>query len=366
MNDYVTIINDQEKWFHAYNEDAIVLHSINGNRIVPCSDGNEMVGFPVESLNKVISNLRNHNIDYKINDDEIYKNKNNNYIKNLSQYNSEYMDKVIDNIEGRFTVQFNNENPETIVINEINKNAEIIKTVLSNDAGSKIKINGEDVTILEKNINFKNRGNLLLEKKELFVDKLNKQGEIGFIHATAFENLDSIFKCGKIYSRDKCEELNIKFRDSANHAVLDLTDNSIKKCVRFYFRPKTPALCNFYTFNYKICLLVFDYSIINHFINGQIVDRIVTNNKKNKYSLNSISDMLNITYNFDYYKTFYKGFVDQYSYIWDYKSAELLIRDSVDISYLKEIVFPNEYLRTEFNKRFGFYNIKTRVDISLF
>lgn len=366
MNDYVTIINDQKKWFHAYNEDAIVLHSINGNRIVTCSDGNKMVGFPVESLDKVINKLRNNNIDYKINDDEIYKNKNNNYIKKLSQYNSKYMDKVIENIEGRFTVQFNSENPETIEINEKNKKAEIIKTVLSNDEGSKIKINDEEVTILEKKINFKNRGNLLLEKKELFVDKLNEQDGIGFIHATSFENLDSIFKCGKIYSRDKCEELNIKFKDSANHAVLDLTDNSIKKCVRFYFRPKTPALCNFYTLNSKICLLVFDYSIINHFINGQIVDRIVTNDKKNKYSLNSIIDMSNITNKFDFNKTFYKGFVDQHSYIWNYKSAELLIRDSVDISYLKEIVFPNEYLRSEFNQKFVFYNIKTRVDKSLF
>ena len=116
----------------------------------------------------------------------------------------------------------------------------------------------------------------------------------------------------------------------------------------------------------NICLLVFDFNIINKYEVGTIIDRKVMNKFKKEYKLNDIIDMSKIINEFDYQKVFYKNYVDSYSLIWDYKSAELLINSSVDIKYLKEIIFPNEIAMNEFNKKYSSYNIKTTCNREVF
>ncbi|MGM0411366.1 MAG: DarT ssDNA thymidine ADP-ribosyltransferase family protein [Bacillota bacterium] len=64
----------------------------------------------------------------------------------------------------------------------------------------------------------------------------------GLYHFTDFENLQSIIDEGYLKSRFACKNDNINFLDAANEEVIDHTIRDVKKCVRFYFKEKTPTL----------------------------------------------------------------------------------------------------------------------------
>ena len=60
-------------------------------------------------------------------------------------------------------------------------------------------------------------------------------------HYTSLENVVSILKSGALYSRDEAVSRGLLSSDSASSSVLANTSAAYKKCVRLYFRPKTPT-----------------------------------------------------------------------------------------------------------------------------
>jgi hypothetical protein len=60
-------------------------------------------------------------------------------------------------------------------------------------------------------------------------------------HYTDIRNAIEILKRGVLYSRQYLEQTGQLAVSSGSSAVLSHTETSIKECVRFYFRPKTPT-----------------------------------------------------------------------------------------------------------------------------
>ena len=364
MNDYVTIVNDELGWYHAYNDDAKCINKLTNYIITKDIEGRYRVGFPLISINKVKRLLRKYGIDYKVDNEEIYRNEHNNY-KNYSNYDKEELIDM-DSFKGTFTIQFNDEEPMSFDIgNNINPYADIVRFVIFNEVGTSCEKNNEIVTIIDKKI--VNREVNVLEKyKNEFIKKLKKYGGEGFIHGTSLDNLESIFKCGKIYSRQSCIDNNINFKDSANEEILNITSSFVKKCARLYFRPKTPTLIRMYNSGKNdLVLFILDYKLLIDYHLGKISDKKPMSIKSRSYDIGDTTDMYNVVNDFKYDYTFY-GWVDKSSEIWDYKSAELLIPDYIDIKYIKEIVFPNNILYNSFINNFSGWDVKTSIRPDLF
>lgn len=64
----------------------------------------------------------------------------------------------------------------------------------------------------------------------------------GLFHFTDFSNLKYIFSSGYLKSRYDCEQEGVEFLDGANQEIIDSTNCDVKKCVRFYYKEKTPML----------------------------------------------------------------------------------------------------------------------------
>lgn len=62
-----------------------------------------------------------------------------------------------------------------------------------------------------------------------------------FLHTTNFKNFVDIYKKGYLFPRKMLENQNIKFEDNANYEVIANTSDSVLRCNRFYYRPKTPT-----------------------------------------------------------------------------------------------------------------------------
>ena len=60
-------------------------------------------------------------------------------------------------------------------------------------------------------------------------------------HYTSLENVISILNSGALYSRDEAVSRSLLSSDSASASVLANTSDAYKRCVRLYFRPKTPT-----------------------------------------------------------------------------------------------------------------------------
>ncbi len=63
-------------------------------------------------------------------------------------------------------------------------------------------------------------------------------------HFTDLQNAISIIEQGKIFSREKAASEHLMANDNASQDVINQTDIEVTKCVRFYFRPKTPTQYN--------------------------------------------------------------------------------------------------------------------------
>ena len=81
------------------------------------------------------------------------------------------------------------------------------------------------------------------KKLKSVINKLKEEYNFkGLYHFTDFENLQSILDSGYLKSRSACKNNNIDFLDAANEDVIDHTIRDVKKCVRFYYKEKTPPL----------------------------------------------------------------------------------------------------------------------------
>ena len=165
MEGIVTFYNDQEGWYHAYNNDAIVVSNILGYTLFERYNqynGKVAIGFEKQYLHKVTDALMYYNIGYSIYDDDItIEYANSKYNECL---NSDYVkaDRVFNNINnyitrniitGIFTIQYNDEKPISREIGvNINPKADIINIVANGEVGNSYQYGEDMVKIISKDL----------------------------------------------------------------------------------------------------------------------------------------------------------------------------------------------------------------------
>lgn len=81
-------------FYEVYEEDAFILHNLCNYKIVGKS---KRVGFPINSLNNVISNLKNKKINYIVVDNDIVKERfNKNSYDDFTYYDRSNVDRIND------------------------------------------------------------------------------------------------------------------------------------------------------------------------------------------------------------------------------------------------------------------------------
>jgi hypothetical protein len=94
------------------------------------------------------------------------------------------------------------------------------------------------------------------EAQKKLLNLLESYGFFGFLHSTEFENFVKIFKEKQIRPRSMVAD----FKDAANQDVISQTCESVKNCLRFYYKEKTPTN---YTARYSSpVMLVFDPALL--------------------------------------------------------------------------------------------------------
>lgn len=156
MEGIVTFYNDQEGWYHAYNNDAIVVSNILGYTLFERYNqynGKVAIGFEKQYLHKVTNALMYYNIGYSIYDDGItieYDDSKYNdcldadFVKSYRTANNTITQLKPYRLKGSLTIQFNDESPITIEFENSKPYPEIVNFVIENEIGQEIQI-GEDV-----------------------------------------------------------------------------------------------------------------------------------------------------------------------------------------------------------------------------
>ena len=160
MEGVVSFYNDQVGWYHAYNNDAVVVSHVMGYQLFKRNGNEYAIGFPEEYLKKVTKNLSFYNIGFNING-EIIKYANSRYDECLKKDFSQMFTDcklpcnsiVKEVIRGKFIIQYNDEEPieKEIGIN-VNEDADIVKFVANNDVGNCYKYGDDIVKIISKSI----------------------------------------------------------------------------------------------------------------------------------------------------------------------------------------------------------------------
>ena len=209
----------------------------------------------------------------------------------------------------------------------------------------------------------------------------------GFYHQLNILNLCSVLESGCLYSRHK---LGNKFYNNANEEIIDNTDESIKKCVRFYFAPKTPTNYKFEEIlPNKMVYLKFNWKLMTvdekaMFYNGNAASKystgiLVRQFLKVKNFESNIMNWPEIFGRGSYNVIGYPEILDDYSIehnkwnITRQRNAEFLVNNQVKIyDYLEFIIFKNEASLQEFKKllndeqKFNKYKKYIKVDEKYF
>ena len=163
MNLNVTIYNDVEEWFHAYGNDAVVLHNILDYKIFHPYANVKAVGFPTRLLTKVKRQLIKYSVGLKINNEIIYNPVNSQYEKYLEQsvHQKETLcglfpkkSGVIRIIAGTFEIKYSDDNvsQKFEIGKNINPKADLIKFVYKNNVGESHKYNDYELKIINKDL----------------------------------------------------------------------------------------------------------------------------------------------------------------------------------------------------------------------
>ena len=210
------------------------------------------------------------------------------------------------------------------------------------------------------------------KKLKAFINQLKaKYNFKGLYHFTDFKNLKSIIETGCLKSRAECQNSEIDFLDAANEDVIEHTKRDIKKCVRFYYKEKTPTL--YKNEGIKVdnakphiplpVYLLFDYELI-------LLENTVF------ASCNAASAYVNFGKNFDFFKTmdwdkiFHRGSLHIEDTplkreIISKRHAELLGLQDISLNYLNKIFFRS---KADYKRAINLFgeNDKLEVDASLF
>ncbi len=226
-----------------------------------------------------------------------------------------------------------------------------------------------DFEVRLRDANFKGE----YENFRKFIDILKQKYNFkGLWHFTDFSNLQSIFQDKKLSSRIHCQNNKIKFLDGASHDVLGITSNDVKNKVRFYYRCSTPTLfanegikkelyCNS-THIPRPVYFLFDEELIyltsTNFTDGNASASIT------KCNLNSFEDFSMIKWEFVFS---YGPMMDDSikNEMKRCRQAELLSSTSVNLNFLKKIIFRTEADLKQAQFHYG-SNEKYEVDPSVF
>ena len=117
MDGLVNFYEDQVGWYHAYNDDALVVAHVLGYQLYERNGHEHAIGFPIEVLKKVAKYLSYYNIGYNINNINIIEYPNSQYDECLkNDFHRKYVcdDLPIKRskkevIRGKFVIQYNDE-----------------------------------------------------------------------------------------------------------------------------------------------------------------------------------------------------------------------------------------------------------------
>lgn len=164
MKDIVMFYDDEDGWYHAYCDDAIVISKIMGYQLYSwnCMD---TIGFPKKYLRKVTENLGFEKIGYTIYGTDVeFRYSNSKYQEWLKKeikpndfsFDEDFKPTPTRKVySGSFTVQFNDEEfIERKIGVDINRETELVNFVINNDVGS-YKYGDDTLKILKKNIEVK-------------------------------------------------------------------------------------------------------------------------------------------------------------------------------------------------------------------
>lgn len=220
-----------------------------------------------------------------------------------------------------------------------------------------------DDSKLERRIIKKSKSNVIYNKKMLInhIRYKSQYKYTGFFHFTDCKTLESIFNSRGLYSRQLLNERNITFQDNANTEIIEKTRSGIKECVRLHFRPQT---ADFYKAKMiDPCYLIIDYSILYENRMIYMTNKVAASHDCIRTSVNyskSIGYIIN-SYNFDI--IFNKRYDEANKQI---QMAEILVKDFVNIKYIKKIVFKTEKDKQNFNKMCYNWNVETVVRPDIF
>lgn len=210
------------------------------------------------------------------------------------------------------------------------------------------------------------------KKLKVVINQLKDKYDFkGLYHFTDFKNLKSIIEIGCLKSRDECQNSEIDFLDAANEDVIEHTKRDIKKCVRFYFKEKTPTL--YKNEGIKVdnakphiplpVYLLFDYELI-------LLENTVF------ASCNAASSHVNFGKDFEFFKTmdwdkiFHRGSLQIEDTplkreIINKRHAELLGLQDISLNYLNKIIFRS---KADYKRAINLFgeNDNLEVDASLF
>lgn len=193
----------------------------------------------------------------------------------------------------------------------------------------------------------------------------------GLYHFTDFENLQSILDEGYLKSRSACKNNNIDFLDAANEEVIDHTIRNVKKCVRFYYKEKTPTLYRnegIKEDNSKPHIplpvyLFFDYELI-------LLENTIFSSCNAASSYVEFGKTFNFFKNMDWDKIFHRGSLPIEDSqikreIVRKRNAELLGLTDISLKYLNKIIFRS---KADYKRAINLFgeDDKFELDSSLF
>ena len=195
------------------------------------------------------------------------------------------------------------------------------------------------------------------KQETLHIDEINWLNSIGItklFHFTDITNLYSILSTGYLNSRELMNMRNEIFFDGSNHDVIEHTENTVKRYVRFFYKEKTPTLYKSEGIKIKEerslghraipVALIFDRNIVFHdgvwFFDGSGSSKLTRHAKgieeAKLFNWGTIlkrgphsEDKLYDPNNGEYSKRI----------IINHRNAEFLYPNRISIDYLKEIVF---------------------------
>ena len=100
------------------------------------------------------------------------------------------------------------------------------------------------------------------KKMNVLQSKLKKLGFEGFIHCTTLNNAEKILISDQLKSRTESDGI---FNDIVDQGVISITNEFVKKHVRFYLKTNTPTLYHFEQEHNDLVMFIFDFDLLNEY-----------------------------------------------------------------------------------------------------